>query len=477
MAGTIVWYRNDLRMDDHPALLFAVAAREPVIPVFCWHPGSAGRWAPGGASRWWLHRSLGSLQASLEKAGSRLLVRAADPVRELVAIARETGATAVTCNRRFEPWAIEEEARVESACRQAGLSFHRFLCNLMFDPGVIRTGSGVPYKVFTPFWKNCMAQQPPEAPRPAPKSIMPPAAWPASVGVASLGLQPVIAWDQGLAATWTPGEVGAAERAKAFLEGPMGAYAVGRDLPGQMGTSMLSPHLAWGEVSPRRVWHAVESRLQGGDKALRANADKFRAELGWREFGWHVLANFPATAENPLRPEFRDFPWQENAGALEAWQRGRTGYPLIDAGMRQLYAIGWMHNRVRMSVSSFLVKHLRQHWLHGADWFWDTLVDADLGSNTLGWQWSAGCGADAAPYFRIFNPMLQGEKFDADGAYVKRWVPELGKVPADLVHRPWEAPLATADSGYPAPIVDHAQAREAALAALKACNARTGAAE
>ena len=477
MAGTIVWYRNDLRMDDQPALLFAAAAREPVVPVFCWHPDAAGRWAPGGASRWWLHRSLTSLQHALEKAGSRLVVRAADPAGELVAIARATGATAVACNRRFEPWAVAEEERVERACLAAGLTFHRFLCNLMFDPSVIRTGTGVPYKVFTPFWKNCMGRQPPESPRPAPKSLTPPVTWPASVGVESLGLRPAIAWDAGLAATWEPGEAGASRKAKVFLDGPMADYAVGRDLPGSPGTSMLSPHLAWGEVSPRRIWHAVEGRLQEGDKALRTNADKFRAELGWREFGWHVLANFPATAENPLRPEFREFPWQEDAKALKAWQRGRTGYPLIDAGMRQLYAIGWMHNRVRMSVSSFLVKHLRQHWLHGADWFWDTLVDADLASNTLGWQWSAGCGADAAPYFRIFNPMLQGEKFDADGGYVKRWVPELAKVPADLVHRPWEAPLATAGSGYPVPIVDHAQAREAALAALKACNARPGAAE
>ncbi|NBX25069.1 MAG: deoxyribodipyrimidine photo-lyase [Planctomycetes bacterium] len=477
MAGTIVWFRNDLRLDDHPAMGFAVAAREPVVPVYCWHPQAAGRWAPGGASRWWLHRSLESLRAALETSGSRLVIRQADPAVELIAIARQVGATAIACNRRFEPWAVEEESRVERACEAAGLTLHRFLNNLMFDPAVIRTGTGVPYKVFTPFWKNCMAQEAPAAPKPAPKAVPAPASWPAGVTVGQLGLQPAIAWDAGLAATWEPGEAGAARKAKAFLQGPMADYAVGRDLPGSPGTSMLSPHLAWGEVSPRRVWHAVEARLQGGDKSLRANADKFRAELGWREFGWHVLANFPATAEHPLRPEFRDFPWQQDPKALRAWQRGGTGYPLIDAGMRQLWHTGWMHNRVRMSVSSFLVKHLRQHWLHGADWFWDTLVDADLASNTLGWQWSAGCGADAAPYFRIFNPMLQGEKFDGDGAYVKRWVPELAKVPADLVHRPWEAPLATAGSGYPPPIVDHAKAREAALAALKACNARTGAAE
>jgi deoxyribodipyrimidine photo-lyase len=472
MAGTIVWFRNDLRLDDQPAVAFAAATGEPVVPVFCWDPQAAGRWAPGGASRWWLHRSLASLDASLVKAGSRLVVRAQDSATALVEIAKATGASAIAFNRRFEGWAVAELERVELACRTAGISTHAFLCNLMFDPAEIRTGSGVPFKVFTPFWKNCRAREAPATPKTAPTSLAAPAAWPAGVSIDSLSLQPHIAWDAGLAATWEPGAAGGAKLAKAFLEGPLGNYATGRDLPGERGTSMLSPHLAWGEVSPRRVWHAVEAHLDGKDKSFRSSADKFRTELGWREFAWHVLANFPHTAEAPLRPEFRSFSWQENARHLRAWQRGRTGYPLVDAGMRQLWHTGWMHNRVRMTVSSFLVKHLRQHWLHGADWFWDTLVDADLASNTLGWQWSAGCGADAAPYFRIFNPTLQGEKFDSDGAYVKRWVAELAKVPADLVHRPWQVPLAA--PGYPAPVVDHAEAREQALAALKACKAKAG---
>jgi deoxyribodipyrimidine photo-lyase len=472
MAGTIVWFRNDLRLDDQPAVAFAGAASEPVVPVFCWHPEGAGRWAPGGASRWWLDRSLRSLEASLSAIGSRLVLRTQDPAVALVEIARASGATSIAFGRRFEPWAVAEQERVEQACRAAGISTHAFLGNLMFDPAEIRTGSGVPYKVFTPFWKNCLARETPAKPKSAPKTLVAPASWPSGVTVDALGLKPRIAWDAGLAEMWTPGEAGGAKRAKVFLDGPMGGYAEGRDMPGRTGTSMLSPHLAWGEVSPRRLWHAVEARLEGKDKSFRSSADKFRAELGWREFGWHVLANFPRTAEDPLRPEFRNFPWQESARNLRAWQKGRTGYPLIDAGMRQLWHTGWMHNRVRMSVSSFLVKHLRQHWLHGADWFWDTLVDADLASNTLGWQWSAGCGADAAPYFRIFNPTLQGEKFDGDGAYVTHWVPELAKLPTDMVHRPWEMPMAA--PAYPAPIVDHAQAREAALAALKACNAKAG---
>ena len=475
MSGTIVWFRNDLRLDDQPAVAFAAAAGEPVVPVYCWHPSAAGRWAPGGASRWWLHRSLQSLQASLQKIGSQLIVRAADPATELIAIAKATGATAIACGRRFEPWATEEEARVEHACRAAGLGFHRFLGNLMFNPDEVRTGSGVPYKVFTPFWKNCLAREVPAQAKAGPAKLAAPAAWPASDSIDSLELQPHIAWDGGFDAVWQPGEAGAAQKAKAFLEGPVGKYSEGRDLPGIVGTSMLSPHLAWGEVSPRRVWHAVQARLDGKDAAFKSSAEKFRAELGWREFAWHVLANFPRTAEDPLRIEFRNFPWKDNAKALRAWQRGNTGYPIVDAGLRQLWHTGWMHNRVRMSVSSFLVKHLRQHWLHGADWFWDTLVDADLASNTLGWQWSAGCGADAAPYFRIFNPTLQGEKFDADGAYVKRWVPELAKVPANMVHSPWEVPLTAPN--YPAPVVDHAQARADALAALKACNAKSGPAD
>jgi len=470
MAGTILWFRNDLRLDDQPALAFASAVGKPVIPVYCWHPSAAGRWAPGGASRWWLHRSLQALQQSLGKLGSRLIVRADNPCEALIELAHATGAASIAYGQRFEPWAIAEEERVEVACRAAGISTHRFLGNLLFHPEKMRTGSGVPYKVFTPFWKKCLADETPALPKSAPLTLRSPSVWPASLTIDSLTLQPTIAWDSGLAATWRPGEAGAATNAKIFLDGAVSDYAHGRDQPGVTGTSMLSPHLAWGEVSPRRLWHAVEARLAGKPKAFIINAEKFRAELGWREFGWHVLANFPRTAEDPLRIQFRNFPWQEDAAALRAWQRGATGYPLIDAGMRQLYATGWMHNRVRMAASSFLVKHLRQHWLHGADWFWQTLVDADLASNTLGWQWSAGCGADAAPYFRILNPILQGEKFDTDGAYVRRWIPELQNVPTELLHRPWEASLATTQRQYPAPIVNHPHAREAALAALKACN-------
>jgi deoxyribodipyrimidine photo-lyase len=280
---------------------------------------------------------------------------------------------------------------------------------------------------------------------------------------------------------WTPGAAGAHARLAAFVAGPIRGYAESRDIPGVQGTSMLSPHLHFGELSPREAWHAAGDLLPGAGAAVTKNVEKFRAELGWREFGHHVLANFPRTAEDPLRPEFRRFPWREDAAKLRAWQRGRTGYPFVDAGMRELWHTGWMHNRVRMVVASFLVKHLLMHWMHGAEWFWDTLVDADLANNTLGWQWAGGCGADAAPYFRIFNPVTQGEKFDGAGDYIRRWVPELAKVPSEHLHAPWEAPpLALAAAGvtlgetYPRPIVDHVAARADALAALSAISAKPG---
>jgi deoxyribodipyrimidine photo-lyase len=335
--------------------------------------------------------------------------------------------------------------------------------------------------VFSPFWRACLAGAAPARPLPAPARIPAPKAWPDGVPVERLELLPKIHWDAGMRQAWTPGAAGAHARLAAFVAGPIRGYAESRDIPGVQGTSMLSPHLHFGELSPREAWHAAGDLLPGARAAVTKNIEKFRAELGWREFGHHVLANFPRTAEDPLRPEFRRFPWREDAAKLRAWQRGRTGYPFVDAGMRELWHTGWMHNRVRMVVASFLVKHLLMHWMHGAEWFWDTLVDADLANNTLGWQWAGGCGADAAPYFRIFNPVTQGEKFDGAGDYIRRWVPELAKVPSEHLHAPWEAPpLALAAAGvtlgetYPRPIVDHVAARADALAALSAISAKPG---
>jgi deoxyribodipyrimidine photo-lyase len=483
-APSIMWFRQDLRLDDNPALREAARDGRAIVAVWTWHPQDEHPWEPGAAARWWLHHSVTALSADLAALGIQLVIRTGDPSVELADIARTTGARSVHAATRFEPWARAQEQRVTESLAAAGVSctFHPGL--LLHDPSAIRTGSGVPYKVYTPFSRNVAATV----------KVEPCIARPSSIAAGdvtavrsdtleSLGLLPSIAWDGTMRSTWTPGEAGARARLESFVPvrgaaaAPIARYAAGRDEPSVPGTSMLSPHLHWGEISPRRIWNTVERALSApsADRDVAANAAKFRAEIVWREFAYHVLANFPATSDAPLRPEFSRFPWNDDAAVRRAWQRGRTGYPLVDAGMRELWATGWMHNRVRMSVSSFLVKHLLQHWLHGARWFWDTLVDADLASNSLGWQWSAGCGADAAPYFRIFNPVLQGEKFDPEGTYVRRWVPELAKVPSKWIHRVWEAPadvLAAAGvilgTTYPHPVIDHAHARGRALKALTA---------
>jgi deoxyribodipyrimidine photo-lyase len=476
MSASLLWYRHDLRIDDHPALLRAVA-RGVVVPVFVWHPADEGRWAPGAASRWWLQRSLVSLEGTLRERGSSLVIRCGEPGEELAAVAKEVGADRVFATARHEPAAAGQESRVAERLESVGIRLEIEEGNLLYPPESIRSGSGDPYKVFTPFWKACLREGRVAPPRAAPTVIPAPAKWPRGVRVESLGLSPRIPWDAAFPEVWTPGVAGAGEKLREFRRGAISSYREARDVPGERGTSLLSPHLHFGEISPRRIWHAVAPR----EGVVPADTEKFLAELGWREFAHHVLRAFPRTAERPLRPEFNAFPWQPDASLLRAWQRGETGYPMVDAGMRQLWAIGWMHNRVRMVVASFLVKHLLQPWIAGAEWFWDTLVDADLANNTLGWQWSAGCGADAAPYFRIFNPVLQGEKFDPQGQYLRRWLPELAELPPQFIHRPWEAPsevLAragiTLGREYPRPIVDHQMARERALAALSAIAAKQG---
>ena len=472
---TILWFRQDLRLDDHDALL-ASAARGEVLPVFVWDPRAEGSWAAGAASRWWLDRSLRSLSASLEAIGSRLLVRQGECGAVLAELARTIECDRVVASRRYEPAAISQERAVSAALASVGASLDLHQTALLLSPEAIRSGSGEPYRVFTPYWRACQRHVDEIAkPRAAPKSLPVPTNSPRGESIDALALAPAIAWDRGLAEMWTPGEAGAAARLEAFRRGAIDGYGEGRDRPEIVGTSLLSPHLHFGEISPRRLWHAVASNRS-------PDADKFRAEIGWREFAHHVLAAFPKTPERPLRAEFERFPWRRDATSLRAWQRGETGYPMVDAGMRQLWRTGWMHNRVRMIVASFLVKHLLLPWNAGAEWFWDTLVDADLANNTLGWQWSGGCGADAAPYFRIFNPVLQGEKFDPDGAYVGRWVPELAKVPRKFIHRPWEAPTETLRAAgvtlgktYPKPIVDHAMARARALEALSAITSKNAA--
>ncbi len=479
-APTIVWFRQDLRLDDNPALLHAVARSGPVIPVYIQGADGEGEWTPGAASKWWIHQSLAKLDESLCQRGSRLLIRRGKALPELRRLVKERGAGAVVWNRRHEPASIARDTAVKEALAADGIDCKSFNSALLWEPWTIKTQGGTPYKVYSPFWRACQAAEPPAEPLPAPSAIPSPETWPASLELHELELEPNIDWAGGIAQAWQPGETGALKLLERFLEGPVGDYGEQRNRPDLPATSRLSPYLHHGEISPRRIWLAVQQRLQAGaSKPFAKGAEKFLSEVAWREFGYHLLYHFPETPLEPLRPEFDAFPWADDPAGLRRWQKGETGYPIVDAGMRELWTTGWMHNRVRMIVASFLVKDLFLPWQEGAKWFWDTLVDADLANNTLGWQWAAGSGADAAPYFRIFNPVTQGERFDPDGAYVRRWVPEIARLSNAYLHKPWEAPMKElSDAGarlgtvYPAPIVQHSAARERALSAWEDLKAR-----
>ena len=470
----IVWFRRDLRLDDHPALDAACRGGRSVIPVFIESPQAEGDWPPGAASRWWLHHSLAALNRDLHHHGSRLILRTGDPLAELETLLRETGAGAVYWQRRHEPAAAAAEARVRAGLERLGVHACAMEGGLLFEPETIRNRQDGPYRVFTPFWRTCLELAATIGePLPPPPRLHAPPRWPAAKPLAALGLLPPDDWGQSLLESWTPGAAGAAARLHDFLETALADYAAGRERPDCEGTSRLSPHLHFGELSPRRLWHAVRA-WAGHDRraGLAASAEAFLRQLGWREFAHHLLAHYPATANEPLRPEFAAFPWLDAPQDLHAWQRGQTGIPLVDAGMRQLRATGWMHNRVRMIAASLLVKNLMIDWHAGARWFWETLVDADLANNAFGWQWVAGCGADAAPYFRVFNPLSQGERFDPQGDYIRLWVPELAALPAAWIHRPHQAPPEVlGEAGvvlgrdYPEPVVNLEATRREALIA------------
>ncbi len=484
MTPAIVWFRQDLRLRDNPALKAAAERGGPIIPVYILDDLGDGRWAMGGASRWWLHHSLASLGESLRERGSRLVVARGDSLKELVRLVAATGSGAVYWNRRYEPAVIARDKGIKAELTRSGVDARSFNGSLLFEPHTIANKQGGPFQVFTPFWRHCL-EQPVAVPLVLKSDTFGRSldSWPDSIPLPELGLLPSVRWDAGIAGTWEPGEAGAARRLKHFVSTSLEPYDEQRNRPDLDGTSMLSPFLHFGELSPRQAWAAVNSlSTESGVFPPSAGAEVFLREIGWREFAHHLLFHFPTTPESPLRPDFRRFAWAKDPGGLmlKAWTKGKTGYPIVDAGMRQLWTTGWMHNRVRMIVASFLVKHLRIAWPEGAGWFWNTLVDADLASNTLGWQWSAGCGADAAPYFRIFAPVTQGLKFDPDGHYVRRWVPELGGLSPKHIHAPWEAPSEVlAGAGvrlgetYPKPIVDHAAARAAALGAFKALRGKT----
>ncbi len=472
MTGPVLhWFRQDLRLGDNPALSAAVASGRPVIPLYILDDRTPGRWAAGGARRWWLHHSLDALARALAERGAPLVLRQGLASRVLVDLVRESGARIVFWTRCYEPHAAALDAELVALLAEQGVSCRRFGGNLLYEPEAIATAQEQPFRVFTPFWRACLRHLEPRAPLPAPSRIDGVATPPQSARVADLQLLPMPDWAAGLRAEWTPGEAGARARLEGFLADAVTKYGAARDRPDLAATSKLSPHLHHGEISPRQCWHAARASIEGG---ASAGGEAFVRQLIWREFSYHLLHHFPSLPERAFRPEFEGFAWQDDLSALERWHHGRTGFPIVDAAMRELWHSGWMHNRARMVVASFLVKDLLLPWQDGAAWFWDTLVDADLANNAASWQWVAGCGADAAPYFRIFNPVLQSRRFDPHGDYLRRWLPELAALPTAHLHAPWEAPeTALKDAGirlgktYPRPIVHHGDARRRALAAYR----------
>lgn len=453
----LVWLRQDLRLADQPA--FRAAATEgPVVPVYILDDISPGTWKIGGAQRWWLHHSLAALTQGLAAAGSRLILRRGEWARTLSRLLGETGATRIHAIRHYEPWHVEAERRVAGACdlvlREG---------NQLAPIVGIRTGTGQPFKVYTPFWRALAKTLPPPEPQPAPAKLAVPETWPASERLEDWRLLPTGPnWAAAFPDHWRPGEVGAHANLETFAGG-VPAYLERRNLPSEAGTSRLSPHLHHGEISPATVWHAAARH--GPDIA-----NKYLKELAWRDFTANIIAGYPDYADRHARPAFDRFPWRTLNDPIAqrdfaAWTSGRTGYPIVDAGMRELWAMGWMHNRVRMLAASFLVKHLLIDWRDGERWFWDTLVDADLGNNSVNWQWIAGSGLDPNPFGRIMNPLLQSAKFGA-GDYIRRWVPELSALTDEEIHDPDEAGARPA--AYPAKIIGHKEARARALAAARA---------
>jgi deoxyribodipyrimidine photo-lyase len=456
MTTAILWFRNELRLDDNPALVAALDSADEILPVFVLDDEAPGKWKPGAASRWWLHHSLASLAKDLQARGSNLCLRRGAARNIIPELAAEFGANEVHAGRSFEPWARALDRDVAASLKAAGVAFRRHLTSLLFPPEDIKNKSGGVYGVYSPFARAGFE-------RAAPPALAVPETIPGTAKIPSenldawrlLPVQPD--WAAGFYAVWQPGEAGAKKRLDEFIARALHDYKDDRNLPGQEGTSGLSPHLHFGEISPGAVWRAAQAAGSGPETFLK--------EILWREFAAYLLWHYPDLPDKPLRENFEKFPWAADKTGLRDWQRGQTGIPIVDAGMRQLWHTGWMHNRVRMITASFLVKHLLIPWQDGEAWFWDCLVDADLASNAASWQWVAGCGADAAPYFRIFNPVLQGKKFDPAGAYVRRYVPELADVPDAYIHEPWEAPLAAAN--YPKPIIGLMAGRDRALAAFK----------
>jgi len=463
----IVWFRRDLRIEDNPALYEAAATGRPVICLFILETEQEREL--GGASQWWLHYSLTSLSEDLAAIGAKLTLRKGQAFKILDILIEQTGANTIYWNRRYDLAPRETDIEIKTDLTQRGLTVKSFRANLLSEPWTVKTKTDNYYKVFTPYWRAAQEKIDTSEPLPTPKSISHYANEIKSHTLESFELLPTSPdWAKKMIPHWKIGSEGAKIALKEFLKGPVTDYPEDRNRPDKEdGTSRLSPHLAFGEISPKQIWHACKDNV--------GTAQKFLAELGWREFSYVLLFHNPKLASENFKAAFDAFKWNKNEDHLRRWQHGQTGYPFVDAGMRQLWQTGWQHNRVRMVTASFLIKHLLIDWREGEKWFHDTLVDADPASNAASWQWVAGSGADASPYFRIFNPFTQGEKFDPNGDYVRKYVPELKHLPNKCIHRPWEASAlimleagVTLGENYPEPIVDHKFARERALASYKA---------
>ena len=465
------WFRQDLRLADNPALT-AAAQDGAVIPVYILDDYHAGDHKMGGASRWWLHHSLHALNDSLD---GKLVVLRGDPATHLAALAAVSGAVSVHWNRCYEPWRIARDTEIKADLAARGLVVESHNGSLLWEPWEVTKADGTPYRVFTPYFRRgCLSSQPPRQPLTVPSELVLATSDGQAAGIDGLRLLPDTGWDEMLAPHWQIGEAGATARLAAFIDQDLLGYKDGRNFPARPNVSRLSPHLHWGEVSPNTVWYAAKDLMDAGT-VNHEDADHFLSELGWREFSHALLYYFPDLPRQNLQPRFDAFAWKDDADALRCWQHGQTGYPIVDAAMRQLWQTGYMHNRLRMIVGSFLVKNLRLHWHHGEAWFWDCLVDADLANNSASWQWIAGCGADAAPYFRIFNPITQASKFDPNGDFIRHFVPELAGLTNDYLFSPWEAPRHVLDAAnvvlgqtYPHPLVDVKASRLDALAAFAA---------
>jgi deoxyribodipyrimidine photo-lyase len=465
----ILWFRQDLRVQYHPAFEAAKATGQPILPLYILDDEMLNSWKMGAAQRWWLHHSLTSLSQSIQAQGGNLILRQGPPAQVLAEILKESGAQSIYWSRCYEPFAIARDTELKKNFIEQGITIKSFNASLLFEPWEIQNQQGFPYKVFTQFWKKCLTQGPrfPTFEKATASQFCQEVK---SDDLNSWELTPTHPnWAQHFSELWTPGEHGAHQKFEDFLAHSLQKYNEARNRPDYHGTSRLSPHLHFGEISPHQIWQRIYQM-----PPHNLSSERYLSEIGWREFSYHLLYHFPSLPDRPFQEKFSTFQWKHSSHALQAWQQGKTGYPIVDAGMRELWHTGWMHNRVRMVVASFLTKHLLQSWQEGEKWFWDTLVDADMANNAASWQWVAGCGADAAPYFRIFNPLLQGEKFDPQGTYIRRWIPELKNLSNSFIHKPWQASQEelgqagiTLGETYPLLIVNHEVARKLALESYK----------